>query len=327
MITKVGVIGLGNISSRHRKNIKALYPKVDVVAMSSSGRKITEAIENTDKITIDIEGLINEQPDFVIIASPATYHAEHARPLLLARIPVLIEKPVSATTSDVDMLLDLENQTSVPISVGYCIRYLKSAIKIKEYLQQNIIGNIYNVSTSVGQFLPDWRAETNYKNSVSASSKLGGGALLELSHEFDYLYWLLGDLTLEFAQLRTSSELELEVEELADIVLTTNKGCVCNVHLDFLQKKAQRVSSFIGSKGRLDWNLVTNTITLHTKDNTTVLYSEPEWDKNGMYLAMLKDFIQLIANKRNSCISILEASKTVYLIEKIKTEANTGKVQ
>ena len=55
MIKKVGVIGLGNISSRHRKNIKALYPNVDVVVMSSSGRKITENIDNADKIITNIQ--------------------------------------------------------------------------------------------------------------------------------------------------------------------------------------------------------------------------------------------------------------------------------
>ena len=63
--------------------------------------------------------------------------------------------------------------------------------------------------------------------------------LLELSHEIDYIQWLIGSMKVHYAQLRSSSELNLEVEELADIVLVSQTGTVCNVHLDLLQKTGE----------------------------------------------------------------------------------------
>ena len=36
--------------------------------------------------------------------------------------------------------------------------------------------------------------KTNYTKSVSAQKKLGGGVLLELSHELDYLKWIFKNL-------------------------------------------------------------------------------------------------------------------------------------
>jgi len=195
---------------------------------------------------------------------------------------------------------------------------------MKELLGQNIIGNIYNAFVSVGQYLPDWRPSKDYKNSVSAKKSLGGGALLELSHEIDYIQWLLGSMEVQYAQLRSSSELNLEVEELADVVLVSDVGTVCNIHLDFLQKKASRTCSFIGEKGRLDWNLPSNTIKLHTREGGVCLFSEPDWDSNQMYLSLLTDFLDLVAGRENSSIDLEQATKTIELIESVKSCAIQG---
>jgi len=324
MTLSIGVVGLGNISQRHRKNLKTIYPSAKILAMSASGRKPDSKVENVDKIVYSLESLIEEEPYFSIIASPSPLHSSHAIPLIEAGIPVLIEKPVTTNTADATTLLAIAKLHKTPVAVGYCLRYLSSAPIIKQLIEDQIIGDIYNASINIGQFLPHWRPTKDYKDSVSANAHLGGGALLELSHELDYLQWILGDMDFHYAHLRNSTELQLEVEELADIILVSKAGCVCNIHLDFLQKQAQRKCSFIGSTGRLDWDLLNNTITLHTLAGDKTLYSQPEWDKNIMYLDMLSDFNSLINDKKNRCPTLLQAYKTVSLIAEIKEKATFG---
>ena len=52
----VGVIGLGNISERHRENIRKLFPWVKIIVMSASGRKIDlKDIANADELVSEIE--------------------------------------------------------------------------------------------------------------------------------------------------------------------------------------------------------------------------------------------------------------------------------
>lgn len=319
---KIAVIGLGNIATRHRFNLRQLFPKADIFVMSASGRWPTEVIPDSDHVVGDLDELISHQLDLVIIASPASFHAVHAIPLIKVGIPVLIEKPVTATTQDAQCLLQIVEQFKTPVAVGYCLRYLPSTLKIKELLDAGIVGELYNIFIQVGQYLPDWRPIIDYRNSVSARKDLGGGALLELSHELDYAQWLLGELKMEHAILRSSKELGLDVEDMVDIVLTTPTGAVCNIHLDFLQRSGQRTCSFVGSQGRLDWDLIKNNITFVDGQEVRGIYSEPEWDKNKMYLAMMQDFVRMVKGQPHYCISLEAATKTIQLIETVKAKAN-----
>lgn len=314
----IAVIGLGSISKRHRANLRKLYPQAKIFAVSASGKMPEGQIENADECVTNVEHLLHHVIDLVIVASPATYHAEHSIPFLRAGVPVLIEKPLAASKADAVAITEVARETKTPVAVGYCLRYLSSSQKIREMLNSDVIGDVYNVFVETGQYLPDWRAEKNYKDTVSASKKLGGGALLELSHEFDYVQWLFGALAPHSAILRSSSELGLEVEDSADILAVNDKGIVVSIHLDFLQREPQRMCRIIGSKGRIDWNLLNNQIKMTDQCGEVLIFDENNLERNEMYLNMLKDFKEKVSGLNNQCISVLEAKQTVLLIEQIK---------
>ncbi|ETR96591.1 Gfo/Idh/MocA family protein [Acinetobacter lactucae] len=314
----IAVIGLGNIATRHRRNLKMLFPEAKLIVMSASGRIPKEPVSDSDHIAESIDEIIQLQVQFAIIASPAPFHAQHAIPLIKVGIPVLIEKPVSVTQTDAQALIDAEVQYKTPVAVGYCLRYLPSAQKVRQMIQEGVIGNLYNAFIEIGQYLPDWRPTKDYRETVSAKTELGGGVLLELSHELDYAQWILGSLTPKYVVLRASEELGLEVEDNADLLMTTAKGAVVNIHLDFLQRKAHRKCRFIGSEGCIEWDLIRNEVVLIKAKEQQEIYSAPEWDKNQMYLEMVTDFIKKINGQPNQSISLQEAERTVGLIVEMK---------
>jgi len=324
MSNAVAVIGLGSIAHRHRNNIRSRFPDARILAMSASGRAVHEPLEHVDEMFTSLQALIDARPDFAIVASPASLHATHTTALIEAGVPVLVEKPLTSSAIDAASLCAVTAKCRVPVAVGYCLRYLSSSQRMKMILDDNVIGPVYSVIVNTGQYLPEWRSDKDYRQSVSASRFLGGGVLLELSHELDYMQWLLGDLKLQFAYLRNSKELCLEVEEVADIVLTSASGTLCSIHLDFLQKHTQRHCHFIGALGNLEWDLLQNTILLRNAEGDTVLFAEPDWDRNQMYLAMLDDFMLLINNHEQQSVDPSQASKIVNLIEEIKDRAIWG---
>ncbi|GAA6133777.1 Gfo/Idh/MocA family oxidoreductase [Oceaniserpentilla sp. 4NH20-0058] len=315
------VIGLGSIAKRHRSNLKKLYPRSKVFAISSSGRVPQEVVIDADIICDSFDDLIQASPNMVIVASPAPFHLEHVKKLLMKNIPLIIEKPITSKVEDALELQELVNNAGVSVIVGYCLRYLSSAIKIKQLIDENVLGTVHSCIANVGQYLPDWRPQIDYRVSVSAREELGGGVLLELSHEFDYIQWLLGDLSFESGILQTSPALNTSVEVVADLILRTSQDVACSLHLDFLQREPHRVCSFIGEKGRLDWDLIANSIELRDSDGIQVLFNEPDWDKNLMYCNMVQDFMNEAGKKKVSGTTLSEAVKTLELINTIKQRA------
>lgn len=320
----VGVVGLGNIATRHRRNLKQMFPAVSLIAMSASGRLPNEAVSDCDVVVANIEELLAYEVELVIVASPAPFHAKHAVPLIEAGVPTLIEKPVTTTLDDAVKIERAIAKYNTPVAIGYCLRYLPSTQKMKALLESKKVGVLYNANIEIGQYLPDWRPNKNYRDSVSANKHLGGGALFELSHELDFSQWLLGPLELKFATLRSSEELGLEVEDIVDIVATNKDAVVANIHLDFIQKQAYRKCSFLGSLGRLEWDLINNKISLSSSVGCELLYDEPCWDKNQMYILMIEDFLRMIKGQSNSCVTIEEAMKTITFIEKISQTASNN---
>lgn len=317
-MNNIAVVGLGNISKRHRANLRKLYPDAKIFAVSASGRKTIDSIENADQYFSSFDEVLKYNLDMAIVASPATFHVQHAISFLRAGIPVLIEKPLSASVMDAQAVAAVAKETGVVAAVGYCLRYLPSIKKVKALIDNNTVGVIYNVFVEIGQYLPDWRADKNYRQTVSASAALGGGALLELSHEFDYAQWLFGELTAHSAILRSSEELGLSVEDSADVLTVSNGGIVVSFHLDFLQPKARRKCRIIGSKGAIEWDLLNNQVVIVTADDCNMVFDGSLWDRNEMYLNMLNDFECKVYGQSNKCITLEEAQKTVFLINEIK---------
>lgn len=322
-MTRAAVIGLGNISERHRSNLKRMYPEISIIVLSASGRLPSKLINNCDKIASDIQDVIDYNVDIAIIASPAPFHSLHAIPLIEAGISVLIEKPVSTSLEDAKAIIKARDTYKVNVGVGYCLKYLSSALFVKNFIDSERPGAAISASIEVGQFLPDWRPNSDYKKSVSAVQELGGGVLFELSHELDYAQWLFGTLDIKHAVIRNTGELDIDVEDSADIIAQSLSGCTVNLHLDFLQKQACRKCKIIFSCGTLDWDLITNQVFWYDGISKSTLFSDQHWDRNKMYLNMLKDFNS--GNKSDSFSSLESSTSVLRLILDLKANYKTEK--
>ena len=71
-----------------------------------------------------------------------------------------------------------------------------------QYLKKEIGKRKINfISINLSSYLPNWRKNIDYKKSNSAKKIFGGGLLLELSHELDYIRWIFGNIKLIFSFL------------------------------------------------------------------------------------------------------------------------------
>ena len=168
-----------------------------------------------------------------IIASPAPLHHISASPLLKARVPVLVEKPLADVPVNADTIIDASVRMNTPLMVGYTLRWYEPLQQLKSLVKAGTVGTPVHLSASVGSHLATWRPNMDYRSTVSAQRKLGGGALLELSHEIDYCLWLLGRPESVAASVRRSGVIEGDVEDMVDLQLSFADGIAASIHLDF----------------------------------------------------------------------------------------------
>lgn len=315
-MNKVAIIGCGNIGQRHMRNAAILFRQATIYAIrSGSGSTVCPA--EADQL-IGLEQL-DASYNLAVVASPATFHIEHAQHCLDLAIPTLIEKPLAYDYAKAKHFVDaLSASNKTMAGVAYCLRYLPSTQFIKALIESGQLGRIYNVQVEVGQYLPDWRSGVDYTRSVSARSDLGGGALTELSHEIDYLNWLFGVDEILSASIRRSDELNTDVEEIVDAHITLKNSAVATLHLDFLQKKPHRKCVIIAEQARIEWDLITNSVTQFNAEGEQTIFDGLSYDKNDMYLAMFKDF----TTSREHSISLSEGLEVLQIIQRIKEAAN-----
>lgn len=321
--SKALVVGSGSIARRHLANFRRLLPDAEVGCVSASGRPLNDGETDATTQLQSMTSAVAWAPDLAVVASPAPLHLMHACLLLEAGVPVLIEKPLSDSLERVRDAAPLLTRHRDRIEVAYNLRFLSSALRMKTLVKEACVGRILGLHIEVGQYLPDWRPQADYRRQVSANRSLGGGVLLELSHELDYLTWLFGRFDQVFCIATNSGQLEIDVEDRADILLSRN-DLTAHVHLDFLQRRASRSCKVIGSSGTLSWDLIANRISLNGPKGEEMLFSDPGVDRNDMYLEQLRGFIEVAAGRAAPRVTLDDGLAVLSMVEAMRQSAATG---
>lgn len=322
------VIGSGSIARRHINNIKQLFPDRSVYCLSSSGRALAPG-ELGDNVTVleDIPAALSKNLEFVVVASPAPFHLDHAQLFLEKGIPTLIEKPLSDSFQKIQAHPFFLKQYGDLVDVGYNLRFLPSAQVFKKVIDAEKLGQIHSVLVDVGQYLPDWRPQSDYRKNVSARKDLGGGVLLELSHDLDYLSWIFGAFKTVFCSTRRSGILDIDVEDNIDALVSCQSGLLINMHMDFLQRAPTRRCKVVAQNGTLIWDIINNKVTLHAGANQEeVIYSAPDYNRNEMYLLELNHFVKVINGEVKANVSVGAAAEIVRVVDAMKKSSQIGQV-
>jgi predicted dehydrogenase len=293
------VVGLGSIGKRHLGNLRAILPGAEIIVWRQHGRAENdlELHPQANRFVYSLGEAIDTQPEIALITNPASCHIETGLELARSGMSLLIEKPLSNTTVGVHELIELCASRSLTLMVGYNLRFQPAMQVMRQQVMDGAIGQVLCLLAEVGQYLPDWRPESDYSLGVSAQSQLGGGVVLELSHELDYVRWLMGDVKKVSAQTKKLSDLKLNVEDTANIQLTFMSGALGNIHMNMIQRDSSRTCKLIGTEGTLIWNGISNMVSLYSVKTKTwhQIFEEKNSDRNEMFVNELKYFLDCVA--------------------------------
>ena len=314
---RVLLVGLGSIGKRHLSNIKTIYPDAVITVWHLHSKKEESNMKMTgiNNVVYSFDDAIREKPDVAFITCPSSLHISIATMLAQEGIDLFIEKPLSSNLTDVENFLNIGKAQKIVIMVGYNMRFHRPIQILKQKISDGEIGNLIGIRAEAGQYLPDWRPGKDYRQAVSAQKELGGGAVLELSHELDYARWFFGEVKSVSAQVDQLSDLEIDVEDTADIILKFSNNAIGNIHLDMIQRSPTRYCHVIGSEGTLKWDGMTDLVTLVSIKNNewSVLHPAEKIDRNEMYLIEIKHFFECVNRRKEPLISGYEGKRVLEI--------------
>jgi predicted dehydrogenase len=247
LIVRALVIGYGSIGSRHARLLTELGCETAIF----SHRQIDFPIVYADLAS----ALSRHRPEYVVVANPTNRH--HATLIELATIGfggrVLVEKPLF------EHVRPIPANGFASLSVAYNLRFHPIVQRLRELVANE---TVLSVQAYVGQYLPDWRPGTDYRQSYSASAAQGGGALRDLSHEFDYLGWLFGNWLAVTALGGHVSSLEINSDDLFVLLMQTDRCPAVSVQVSYLDRGARRRIIVNTERRTIEADLVGGTITV-----------------------------------------------------------------
>jgi predicted dehydrogenase len=327
MIKKILIVGAGSAGTRHLNIAKALFPKATIALLTN--RLSIDSDLSPDMHFVDSKDAVSFQPDIAVISGAASSRIEVSTLLANSGVHLLIEKPISNTTKGVADLIEICQAKKLVLAVGYNLRFNASLIAFRESLDSQVIGKPLLVNCEVGQFLPSWRESIDYRQSVSSKQELGGGVLLELSHEIDYLTWVFGKINWVRATVMKQSSLEIDVEDSAFLTLgienEKNPNLVANLSMDFIRHDFKRSCVVVGEKGTLKWDGTSQEVSVLLKDESLwKLLSKTNNSANDSYTNEWNDFVSCIDSGNRPRASGIDGLNALEVIESALESAPTG---
>lgn len=300
-MTKALLIGYGSIGRRHCTVLTENFNfTVDIV---------TSQVVNNHlcfKSLSDVRSL--DQYDYYLITSPTRLHYEQLEYLnnQLDNKKIFVEKPVY----NVPHSLKPKNQ----VFIGYNLRYTFIMNELKRLIGKE---SVLFIQSYVGQYLPTWRKNIDYRSSYSASKKQGGGVLLDLSHELDYIQYLCGAISEISSYNEKISDLEIDSDDIFTAIAKTSSGTVVNVTMDYISKHTMRYCIVHLYDKTLYADFISGILTVSDKaGNKHSICAEKEIE-NYSYRYMHEEILDDSRSLKKVCMYD-EAVNIVNLIAKIK---------
>jgi predicted dehydrogenase len=146
--TRIAVVGYGYWGSKHVRVLSAI-PGVDVTVVESNQTRRDEAI----KYFSNVRGVARldqalDSIDAVVVATPPGSHFEVALEAISAGKHVLVEKPLTTSVAEAEMLVRAADNMGVQLMVGHTFEYNAAVHKLKEIIDSGELGRVRYIDTA-----------------------------------------------------------------------------------------------------------------------------------------------------------------------------------
>jgi len=324
---KALVVGGGSIGTRHLRNLRALGSVQLGLVETDGNRRGAIAGELGVTTFTDLSGGLNWSPDFVVVTTPSHLHMEQALQVVRYGCDVFVEKPLSHTPDGLAELSELVEHKKLVSLVGCNMRFHPGPLKVKELLQEGLLGKILFARIHAGSYLPLWRPGTDYRDNYAAREETGGGCILDGIHEIDLALWYLGEIREVFCIANHLSSLEISTEDVAVLLCRHSNSAISEIHLDYVQRTYERGCQIAGEKGSIFWDFNSKQVRFYDANRQVTTFPQPEdWQPNKMYMDEMRHFLDCVRTRNTTTLSIPEAVGVMQIVFAARASNRQGRM-
>jgi len=322
-LKNIAVIGYGRWGRNLVRNfaqLKALYAVCDsdAVALCEIEKLYPDVVRLTDYNAL----LESDKVQGVVVATPSDMHYRIAKEALVAGKDVFVEKPLALSVEEGRELVKLAEENRLILLVGHLLEYHPAIVKLKEIVDDGILGRINYISSTRLDF-----------GSVQKNSDV---LWTYAPHDLDTILLLVNRMPISVS-VHSGDYIQEGVADVAFTTIEFKAGLKALLFLSWLYPHKERRLVVIGDKGMVVFDDV-------GLEKLKLYKQAVEW-KNGMpVLVPTKgkvivtngdeplrlecwDFIECMASRQPPRVSVDRALKALELLVACQESmSNRGKV-
>ncbi len=221
---RLGIIGCGMMTGNHSQSFDSLK---DVLTVTCTCDKYIERAEAAAKALgaehafADYKDMV-DYVDAVLVVLPHAAHFDCGMFFIQNHKHVLMEKPMCVTEEECIKLTKASEEYNVKLMTAYCVRYMEPIVRLKEFVDNGVIGDVFQMSVWTEQF-----SRGKGKEGAGTVARLGGGQLFSHGcHYIDILLWFLGNPVRGFHMGTNFGTPWMEMEGTSNVVIEFENGAL-----------------------------------------------------------------------------------------------------
>jgi len=306
----VGVIGIGFWGRNHARIFSEL-PEAELRAVcdinlekarAAAKRFGVEAYKRSGDL------LRRGDIDAVSICTWSTNLASEAAKALRAGKHVLVEKPMASTLRQARRIVEMAEERSLQLMVGFVERFNPGVRRVKELIANGEVGVVVS---ALSRRVRQW------------PERIGDVGVIKDTaiHEFDLMrYFFDEDPVAVYA--KAGKLRHRKFEDYAQIMLTFKGGKTAFIEANWLTPYKVRSLVITGSEASISLNYLTQEITIEREDQT--IKPRHRWEEP--LKLELQHFVRCVGEGRRPLVTGVDGLKALYIAEAALQSARSGRV-
>ena len=253
---KIGVIGVGHMGQYHVNVLVNMLTHKFIGIYDTDKKRVRQIAEKYEVKYFDRVEALLDKLDAVVIAAPTKYHYAYTKLALESNCHVLVEKPITQTLRQAELLIALAKQHQKLLQVGHIERFNGAVIELNKIVTDPIIIESRRVSPFVSRI------------------KDVGVVLDMLIHDLDIVLNLVKSSVVSFQSL--GRIIESEHEDICTMNINFKNGCLATLMASRVSQKKERTLTVTQSQNLIFLNYTNQDIEIYRRASAAYLITREE---------------------------------------------------